>query len=193
LLWFHRNHKMSISYHKIGLVSRHQSVGRWLIFYVFCGENVLAKLVGINSLLVSVSRRNSWFETFRFHVNCIHFCGAFFVRVRPAQLCTQNSVSFYMCSAVEVAWLAQNIRHSSTRVWLHLQWRLGMYLVNNSDSSYLTILTSQLHVGFDGVNDSNLTFKTTKNHHAKSTFMLAPQFPPHFLNSRFATAQEPCQ
>jgi len=28
-------------------------------------------------------------------------------------------------TAVEVAWLAQNIRHSSTRVWLHLQWRLG--------------------------------------------------------------------
>ena len=175
-------------------VSQSSSI-RWQMAYFLCfvvrmfWRNWLA----INSLLVSVSRRNSWFETFRFHVNCIHFCGAFFVRVRPAQLCTQNSVSFYMCSAVEVAWLAQNIRHSSTRVWLHLQWRLGMYLVNNSDSSYLTILTSQLHVGFDGVNDSNLTFKTTKNHHAKSTFMLAPQFPPHFLNSRFATAQEPCQ
>jgi len=25
-----------------------------------------------------------------------------------------------MCSTVEVAWLAQNIRHSSTRVGLHL-------------------------------------------------------------------------
>jgi len=34
LLWLHHNHKMSISYHKIGLVSRHQSVGRWLTFYV---------------------------------------------------------------------------------------------------------------------------------------------------------------
>jgi len=28
----------------------------------------------------------------------------------------ENGVSFYMCSAVEVAWLAQDIRHSSTRV-----------------------------------------------------------------------------
>jgi len=28
----------------------------------------------------------------------------------------ENGVSFYMCSAVEVAWLAQNIRQSGTRV-----------------------------------------------------------------------------
>ena len=29
--------------------------------------------------------------------------GAGFVHVRPAQLCTENGVSIYMCSAVEVA------------------------------------------------------------------------------------------
>jgi len=39
-----------------------------------------------------------------------------FVHVRPAQLCSENRISIYMCSAVEVAWLAQNFRHSSTRV-----------------------------------------------------------------------------
>jgi len=39
---------MSISYHKNGLVSRHLSVGRWLISYVFCGKNILTKLVGYN-------------------------------------------------------------------------------------------------------------------------------------------------
>jgi len=55
-------------------------------------------------------------EPFRFHVNCIHFRGAVFVHVGSAQLCTETGASFYMCSAVEVAWLAQNIRHSSTRV-----------------------------------------------------------------------------
>ena len=49
---------------------------------------------------------------------------AAFVYVRPAQLCTENGISIYMCSAVEVAWLAQNFCHSSTRVSLHLQWRL---------------------------------------------------------------------
>ena len=48
-------------------------------------------------------------ETFRFHENCIHFHGAVFVHVRLAQLCTENGVSFHMCSAVEVSWLAQNI------------------------------------------------------------------------------------
>jgi len=41
---------------------------------------------------------------------------AAFVHVRPAQLCTENGISIYMCSAVEVAWRAQNFRHCSTRV-----------------------------------------------------------------------------
>jgi len=49
-------------------------------------------------------------------------CGLFslskaaFVHVGPVQLCTENGVSIYMCSAVEVAWLAQKIRFTSTRV-----------------------------------------------------------------------------
>jgi len=51
---------------------------------------------------------------------------AAFVHVRPAELWTENGVSIYMCSAVEVIWLAQNFWHSSTCVWLHLQWRLGV-------------------------------------------------------------------
>jgi len=50
LLWLHHNHKMSISYHKNGLVSSHQSVGRWFIFYVLCSEHVLMKLVGYQQL-----------------------------------------------------------------------------------------------------------------------------------------------
>ena len=65
-------------------------------------------------------------EQFRFHVNCIHFRGVVLVHVGSAQLCTENGVSFYLCSVVEVVWLAQNIRHTSTRVRLHLQWRLGI-------------------------------------------------------------------
>jgi len=35
LLWLHHNHKMSISFHKNGLVSSHQTVGRWFIFMCF--------------------------------------------------------------------------------------------------------------------------------------------------------------
>jgi len=46
---------------------------------------------------------------------CSHSKAAF-VRVSPAQLCTENGISIYMCSAVEVAWLAQNFRYSSARV-----------------------------------------------------------------------------
>jgi len=34
-LWLCHNHKMPISYHKNGVVSSHQSVGRWLIFMCF--------------------------------------------------------------------------------------------------------------------------------------------------------------
>ena len=55
-------------------------------------------------------------EPFRFNVNYIRFRGAVFVHVGSAQLCTGNGVSFYMRSAVEVAWLPQHIRHSSARV-----------------------------------------------------------------------------
>jgi len=65
-------------------------------------------------------------ETFRFHVNCGHVRGAVFILVGLAQLCTENGVSFFMTSAVEVAWLAQNIRQSNTRVLLHLQWHFGV-------------------------------------------------------------------
>jgi len=36
--------------------------------------------------------------------------------MRLAQLCTENGVSICMCSAVEVAGLAENFRYSSTRV-----------------------------------------------------------------------------
>jgi len=35
LSWLYHNHKMSISYHKNGLVSSHQTVGRWFSFMCF--------------------------------------------------------------------------------------------------------------------------------------------------------------
>jgi len=125
-LWLHHKHKISYGYHKNGLISSHQSVGRWFIFMCFVVRIFWWNQLAINSLPVSVSRWNSWLEQFRFHVNYIHFRRAVFVHVGLAQLCTGKGVSFYMCSAAEVAWLAQNIRQSSTRVRLHLQWRLGV-------------------------------------------------------------------
>jgi len=48
--------------------------------------------------------------------NCTHIRAAVFVHVGAAKLCTENGVSCSICSAVEVARLAQNIRRSSTRV-----------------------------------------------------------------------------
>ena len=74
------------------------------------------KLVGYQQPTCLCVMMELWLEPFRFHVNCIHFRAAVSVRVGLAQLCTENGVSFYMCSAVEVAYLAQNFRHSSTHV-----------------------------------------------------------------------------
>ena len=102
---------MSISYHKNGLVRSYQSVGKWLIFHVFCSKNILTKLidyqqptclcvkmefvVGSGPISLSCAMHSvSW--------SCFRSCGS-------AKLCMENDVSFYMCSAAEVAWLAQNI------------------------------------------------------------------------------------
>ena len=84
--------------------------GQIAYFYVFCSKNILTKPVGYQQRTCLCIKMEF------FHVNYIHFRGAVFVHVGQAKLCTGNGVSFYMCSAVEVAWLAQNIRHSSTRV-----------------------------------------------------------------------------
>jgi len=81
---------------------------RWQMayFYVFCSKNILTELFGYQQPTCLCIKMEF------FHVYCMHFRSAVFVRVGQPQLCTGNSVSFYMCSAVEVAWLAHNIRHS---------------------------------------------------------------------------------
>ena len=122
LLWLHHNHKKSISYHNNGLVSSHQSVGRWFIWKkLLCSKNILRKLVGyqqptcpcvkmeyvVGNILLSCELYSLWWSRFRSRE-------------------VGRTVYGNMCSAVEIAWLAQNIRHSSTRVWLHPQWRLGI-------------------------------------------------------------------
>jgi len=79
-------------------------------FYVFCSKNILTELAGYQQPTCLCIKMEF------LHVNCIHFRGAVFIHVGQAQLCTVNGVSFYMCSAVEVAWLAENIRHSQCRI-----------------------------------------------------------------------------
>jgi len=49
-------------------------------------------------------------------VNCFIFRAAVFFHVVPKKLRTDNGVSFYLCSAVGVAWLSQKIRHSGISV-----------------------------------------------------------------------------
>ena len=46
-------------------------------------------------------------------MNCIHFRGAAFVHVGPAQMCMENGVSIYMWSAMEVAWLAPKVKEQA--------------------------------------------------------------------------------
>jgi len=84
--------------------------GQMAYFDVFRSKNILTKMVGYQQRTCLCIKKEF------FHVNYIHFRGAVFVHVGQAQLCTGNGVSFYMRSAVEVAWLAHNVRHSSTRV-----------------------------------------------------------------------------
>ena len=99
---------MAISNHKNGLISSHQSVvGYQQPTWLCVKMEFVVRTISLSCELFSLS------ETA-------------FVHVGPVQLCTENGVSICMRNAVEVALLAQNIRHANTRVWLHLQWRLGV-------------------------------------------------------------------
>ena len=82
---------------------------------MFCSKDILTKLVGYHQPICLCVKMK--FVVGTISLSCeLFFSGAVLVHLRSAQLCTENSVSFHMRSAVEVAWLAQNIRHSNTRV-----------------------------------------------------------------------------
>jgi len=82
---------------------------------MFCSKDILTKQVGYHQRICLCVKIE--FVVGTISLSCeLFFSGAVFVHVRSAQLCTGNGVSFHICSAVEVAWLAQNIRRSSTRV-----------------------------------------------------------------------------
>ena len=67
---------------------------------MFCSKNILTEVVAITSVFVSVSR----FVVGTISLICeLFFSGVVLVHLRSAQLCTENSVSFHMRSAVEVA------------------------------------------------------------------------------------------
>ena len=59
----------------------------------------------VGTIVLSCEMYSLWWSCFR-------SCGI-------GTLCTENCVSCYTCSAVEVAWLAQNIRRSSRPTRVH--------------------------------------------------------------------------
>ena len=87
-------------------------------FYVLCSKNVLMKLVGYQQPTCLCVKMEFVVGTISLSCELFSLSKTAFVHVRLAQLCAKNGVSIYMCSAVEVAWLAYNFRHSSrsTRV-----------------------------------------------------------------------------
>jgi len=86
-------------------------------FYVLCNKNILMKLVGYQQPTCLCVMTEFVIGTISLTCELRSLSQAAFVHVKPTQLCTENGISIYMCSAVEVAWLAQNFRLSSTRVW----------------------------------------------------------------------------
>jgi len=82
LLWLHHSHKMSISYHKNGLVGIRQSAGRWFIFCVLCSKNILMKLVGYQqptclcaNMEFVVGTISLWCELHSLSCSCFRSCG----------------------------------------------------------------------------------------------------------------------
>jgi len=88
-----------------------------IYFYVLCNENILMKLVGYQHPTCLCVMMEFVIGTISLSCELCSLSKAALVHVRPAQVCTENGIPIYMCSAVEVAWLAQNFRYSSTRVW----------------------------------------------------------------------------
>jgi len=87
-----------------------------IYFYVLCNKNILMKLVGYQQPTCLCVMMELVVGTISLSCELYSLSEAAFAHVRLAQLCTENGISIYMCSAVEVAWLAHNFRHSSTRV-----------------------------------------------------------------------------
>jgi len=91
-------------------------------FYVLCSKNILRKLVGYEQPTGLCVQMEFVVGTILLSCELFSLSKAAFVHVRPPQVYTENGVSIYMCSAVGVAWLAQNFQHSSTCVLLNLQY-----------------------------------------------------------------------
>jgi len=72
-------------------------------FYVLCNKNILMKLVGYQQLTCLCVKMEFVVGTISLSCELCSLSKAAFVHVRTAQLCTENGISVYLCSAVEVA------------------------------------------------------------------------------------------
>jgi len=75
-------------------------------FYVLCNKNILMKLVGYQQPTCLCVMMEFVDGTISLSCELCSLSKAAFVHVRPAQLCTENSIWIYTCSAVEVTWFA---------------------------------------------------------------------------------------
>jgi len=73
---------------------------------VVYNKNIIMKLVGYQQPTCLCVMMEFVPGTISLSCELCSLSKAVFVHVRPAQLCTENGISIYMCSAVEVAWLA---------------------------------------------------------------------------------------
>jgi len=85
-------------------------------FYVLCNKDILTKLVDYQQPTCLCVKMEFVVGTILFSCELCSLSEVAFFHVGPVQLCTENCVSIFMSSAVQVAWLAHNFRHSSTRV-----------------------------------------------------------------------------
>jgi len=83
---------------------------------MLCNKNILTKLVGYQQPACLCVKMEFVVGTVSFSCELCSLSKVAFVHVGPVQLCTENYVSIFMCSAVAVAWFAQNFRRNSTRV-----------------------------------------------------------------------------
>jgi len=91
---------MSISYHKHGLVNSHQSAVGWFIFFkLLCRENILTKLVGYQQPNCLCVKMEFVLGNIALSCECIHFHGAVFVHVGPAQ-CVRKIVFHFACAVL---------------------------------------------------------------------------------------------
>jgi len=85
-------------------------------FYVLWSKNILVKLVGYQQPTCLCVKMEFLVGTISLSCELHSLSWSCFRSRGVGAMVYGNGVSLYMCSAVEVAWLAQNIRQSSIRV-----------------------------------------------------------------------------